>query len=74
MLKIVCFNFDNFRKLRGFGYAGFKGMNLWSQDKGQRSCVGAYVDAIRSAQTSPIPAEEIFEVSELSIKLSDLID
>ena len=26
---------DNFRKLAGFGWPGFKKMNLWRQDKGQ---------------------------------------
>ncbi|MFZ9690342.1 MAG: bi-domain-containing oxidoreductase, partial [Phycisphaerales bacterium] len=33
---------DNFRKLRGFGWKGFKSMNLWRQDKGQVACAAAF--------------------------------
>mgnify|MGYP007000055451 CR=1 len=32
---------DNFRKLTGFGWPGFKKMNLWKQDKGQAACTQA---------------------------------
>src|SRR5690606_31359851 len=27
---------DNFRRLKGFGWPGFKRMSLWRQDKGQK--------------------------------------
>ena len=60
---------DNYRKLTSFGWPGFKKMNLWQQDKGQKACVKAFIDAISSGNTSPIPVEEIFEVSRISIKL-----
>jgi predicted dehydrogenase/threonine dehydrogenase-like Zn-dependent dehydrogenase len=60
---------DNYRKLTGFGWPRFKKMNLWQQDKGQKACVKAFVDAISKGNTSPIPIEEIFEVSRISIKL-----
>ena len=60
---------DNYRKLTSFGWPGFKKMNLWQQDKGQKASVKAFVDAISSGNTSPIPVEEIFEVSRISIKL-----
>lgn len=60
---------DNYRKLTGFGWPRFKRMNLWQQDKGQKACVKAFVDAISKGNTSPIPVEEIFEVSRVSIKL-----
>jgi predicted dehydrogenase len=58
---------DNYRKLRGFGWPGFRSMNLWSQDKGQRACAAAFVDALRSGAPSPIPFEELVEVSRVSI-------
>lgn len=61
---------DNFRKLTGFGWPGFKKMNLWKQDKGQAACTQAFVDAIQSGAENPIPIEEIFEVSQLAINLS----
>jgi len=44
-------------------------MNLWQQDKGQKACVKAFVDAVSKGHSSPIPIEEIFEVSRISIKL-----
>jgi len=60
---------DNYRKLVGFDWPGFKKMNLWQQDKGQKACVKAFIDAISKGNISPIPVEEIFEVSRISIKL-----
>ena len=60
---------DNYRKLVGFGWPGFKKMNLWQQDKGQKACAKAFIDAISKGNKSPIPVEEIFEVSKISIKL-----
>ncbi len=60
---------DNYKKLHGYGWPGFKKMNLWTQDKGQKACVRAFVDAISKGNISPIPPQEIFEVSRISIKL-----
>jgi predicted dehydrogenase/threonine dehydrogenase-like Zn-dependent dehydrogenase len=58
---------DNFKKLRGFGWPGFRKMNLWQQDKGEKACAAAFVDAMRSGGASPIPFEEIVEVSKATI-------
>ena len=60
---------DNYRKLTSFDWPGFKKLNLWQQDKGQKACVKAFVDAVSKGHSSPIPIEEIFEVSRISIKL-----
>jgi predicted dehydrogenase len=60
---------DNYRKLTSFDWPRFKKMNLWQQDKGQKACVKAFVDAVSKGHSSPIPIEEIFEVSRISIKL-----
>jgi predicted dehydrogenase len=60
---------DNFRKLRGFGWSGFQKMNLWRQDKGQKACVRAFVDAIKAGDPSPIALDEILEVSKVAIDL-----
>jgi predicted dehydrogenase len=59
---------DNFRRLRGFGWRGFKQARAWRQDKGQQACVRAFVDAVRSGGVGPIPLDEIFEVSRVSIE------
>jgi threonine dehydrogenase-like Zn-dependent dehydrogenase/predicted dehydrogenase len=61
---------DNYRKLNGYGWPGFTKMHLWRQDKGQNACVKAFIDAISKNGKSPIPIEEIFEVSRISINLS----
>ena len=61
---------DNFRVLRGFGWSGFKSMRLWRQDKGQRACVAAFVDAIRQGKPSPIPLAELLEVARVTLAVS----
>ena len=61
---------DNFRKLSGFGWAGFKKMNLWKQDKGQKKCCEAFVKAVANNEDSPIPINEIIEVSRVSIEVA----
>jgi predicted dehydrogenase len=60
---------DNFRKLRGFGWKGFKTMNLWRQDKGQAACAAAFLAAVRGG-AAPIPAAEILEVARTSILIA----
>lgn len=62
---------DNFRRLTGYGWPGFKNMNLWRQDKGQNACAKAFVDAVSQNISSPISAEELFEVSRVAIELSE---
>jgi predicted dehydrogenase len=61
---------DNFRKLVGFGWAGFRRMHLWRQDKGQTACVQAFVDALGDGGTSPIPIEELLEVGRVNVELA----
>jgi len=62
--------FDNFRKLRGFGWPGFSSMNLWRQDKGQRLCALAFVQAVSRGGPSPIPLAEVLEVARASIAIA----
>lgn len=64
---------DNFRKLKGFGWSNFAKMNLWRQDKGQDACANAFVDSVRNAKESPIPADEIFEVARVTIKIAEIL-
>jgi predicted dehydrogenase len=61
---------DNFRRLRGYGWPGFSRMNLWRQDKGHQACAAAFLTAVRSGGPSPIPFEEIAEVSRTAIALA----
>ena len=59
---------DNFRKLKGYGWPSFKRMNLMSQDKGHSAGIAAFVEAIKGGQASPIPFEDIIEVSRVSLE------
>lgn len=63
---------DNFRKLKGYGWKGFKKLNLWSQDKGQQACTEAFINAVRDGKPC-IPAEEIFEVARVTIEANNIL-
>ncbi len=73
-LEVFCagrvLQLDNFRKMQGFGWPGFKKMNLSRQDKGQMACAKAFVKAVKKGSTAPIPIDDIFEVSRLSIEMA----
>lgn len=58
---------DNFRKLKAFGFKGFKKFNLWQQDKGQNACVAEYIKSINDGTKSPISADELFEVARITL-------
>ena len=64
---------DNFRQLRGFGWPGFKKLNLWKQDKGQLNCSKAFVDAVEHGERSPIPFDELLEVARVSIEAAEIL-
>jgi predicted dehydrogenase len=64
---------DNFKRLKGFGWKGFKSQRLLSQDKGQKACVAAFVEAVRSGGPTPIPYEEIMEVARVSIDVAEAL-
>lgn len=61
---------DNFRKLKGFGWNGFKKMNLWKQDKGQKTCTALFLQGIQEGKPA-IPDNEIFEVARISIEVAE---
>lgn len=64
---------DNFRKLKGYGWPGFSSMNLWKQDKGQTACVAAFLKAVEQGGVTPIPVDEVFEVSKVTIEAAILL-
>lgn len=63
---------DNFRTLIGYNWPGFKKMRLMRQDKGQKACAAAFVQAIREGGGAPIPVDELFEVSRVTVELAGL--
>ncbi len=62
---------DNFRRLRGFGWSGFRRTRLWRQDKGQKAAPAAFLEAVRSGGPAPIPHDELLEVSRVTIEIAD---
>ena len=74
-LEVFCadrvLQLDNFRKLTGYGWPGFKKMNLWGQDKGQEACAAAFLAAIREGRPAPINFEELLEVSRVTIEVAE---
>lgn len=62
---------NNFRKLQGFGVPGFKSMSSWKQDKGHAAGVAAFLNAIETGAPSPIPCDEILEVSRVAIQAAE---
>ncbi len=62
---------DNFRKLKSYGWQGFKKMNLVRQDKGQEKAAALFVESIREGLPSPIAFEEIMEVSRVTIEVAE---
>ncbi len=62
---------DNFLKLRGWGWPGFKKMNLWRQDKGVESFVTAFQSSITAGSAPPISLNEIIETTRVTIRLAE---
>ena len=62
---------DNFKKLKGYGWKNFKKLNLWNQDKGQDKCFNEFISSIKDNSPSPISFEDIFDVTKLSIEISE---
>lgn len=74
-LEIFCndavLQLDNFKKMKGYNWKGFKRMNLLSQDKGQLNCVKAFVNSIKDGKDTPISFNEVIEVAKISIQISN---
>jgi predicted dehydrogenase/threonine dehydrogenase-like Zn-dependent dehydrogenase len=62
---------DNWRRLRGWGGARSSGGMLTGQDKGHRAELEAVAAAVKGTGPTPIPLEEIREVSRWAIRLAD---
>ncbi|MBA47149.1 MAG: dehydrogenase [Dehalococcoidia bacterium] len=63
---------DNFRNLKGYGWHNFKKMRLFRQDKGNAECVKQFINGIISG-SSAIPLEEILEVSNVTLDISEML-
>jgi len=64
---------NNFLKLRGFNWKGFKKQNLIRQDKGQKACAAAFLNAVKAGEPTPIPVAELFEVTRVTLEVAELL-
>jgi predicted dehydrogenase/threonine dehydrogenase-like Zn-dependent dehydrogenase len=71
-LEIYCggrvIRVDDFRKLQAFGWPELKHLRLWTQDKGHRTSIAAFIKSVASRSAPPIPFDEILEVSRATIE------
>ncbi|WP_199611287.1 bi-domain-containing oxidoreductase [Flocculibacter collagenilyticus] len=58
---------DNFRKLKGYGWKGFKSTTLWKQNKGHNECISSFITSIKANKAALIPFDELYEVSKFTI-------
>lgn len=74
-IEVFCDNavlqIDNYLVLTGYGWPGFKKMKLFKQDKGQKACAKAFIESIVNGNDSPIPYDEVFESSRVSIEVAN---
>ncbi|MGB7318883.1 MAG: Gfo/Idh/MocA family oxidoreductase, partial [Planktotalea sp.] len=68
---------DNFLKLRGYNWRGFRKSSLRRQDKGQLACAKAFLNAVRAGSMAPeaaaIPASELFEVARVTLDVAEAL-
>ncbi len=64
---------NNFIGLKSYGFKNLSNKRLFKQDKGQTKCVESFINSINLGLPSPIDIKEIFEVSEFTIKASEMI-
>ena len=57
--------------MQGYGWSQFRKMNLRRQNKGHADCIAQFIQSIKSGQASPIPYNELIEVTEASFAIVD---
>lgn len=65
---------DNFRKLKEFGWQGFRKINLWRQDKGQQNCVASFLNTVEKGGPSTISFKEIEEITRISFNAVEMLE
>jgi len=73
-LQVFCegkvLELDNFRKLQGWGWPGFKTEKLWRQDKGHLNEMVQFISAIKTGAPAPITFAEIKQVTHHTLELA----
>ncbi len=63
---------DNFRILKGYGWSGFSKKRAFRQDKGHGQILIEFVNAVKNGYPSPIPFDEVIEVTRTSFNILKL--
>ncbi|MFP3355720.1 bi-domain-containing oxidoreductase [Planococcus sp. SIMBA_143] len=61
---------DNFKSLTGYGWKDFSKLKTRSQDKGHAEGIKRFIEGVKDG-TSPIPLNEIYEVTEATFDVVD---
>jgi predicted dehydrogenase len=73
-LEVFCggriLELDNFRRLTGYGWKGFREDRLWRQDKGHAAEVAAFVSAVEKGGKPLIPFDELVEVTRATFRIA----
>jgi hypothetical protein len=64
---------DNFRRRTGYGRKRFREMRLWRWDKGHAAEVAAFVATVGKGGPTPIPFEEVVEVTRTTLDIARII-
>lgn len=59
----------DYKKLTVYGSGRPFKKTLWTQDKGQKAEVKAFLDAVRKGDAAPIPIAEIFSATDVTFKI-----
>lgn len=59
---------DNHRALKAYGWPRTTSTRRLSQDKGHQATMAAFLDAVRTGGPPPIPLDELFEVTEITLR------
>lgn len=77
-VEVFCGNttlqLNNFKELIGYGWKNFSKLKTAYQDKGHEQCVKAFLDALQTEEPSPIPFEEIIDVSNIAIDIAESLN
>ena len=61
----------NFLKLEGYDWPNFRSKRFFRQNKGNDKCIEEFINCIKDGEKSPIPFDEILEVSKTTINISN---
>ena len=74
-VEVFCDNstlqINNFKEMVGYGWKNFSKLKTSYQDKGQEQCVRAFLEAIKTGSPSPIPFQELIDVSNITIDIAN---